>query len=675
VKFCILIASAFAALTVPVFAADVTSAIAPAPPLFASNPWEGFYIGGHVGYAFGTSSYQSNPPGLPASGAVGLYGEDGQFGPLYGGLQAGYKYVTHSGLMVGVEADFSFPDKMNSNLAIAYAAAGPSEVNDKIEIFGSLRGRIGYAFGGWLIFGTGGFAYDRDFATSTDRAGDVDKVYFWRPGWTAGGGVEVRLTPNWSAKIEYDYSDFVRAGVTFPIAGEHYTSNLTLQTVQLGLNYRFAGDPVPVPAAEPNAGILPNLNDWSIHAQSTIIGMGNAPFPAAYTGQNSLYPGYQVRETFSVDGYLGYKAFEGTEFYFNPEPFQGAGLSLTHGIAGFPDNEAQKGGFDYPYYETARLFLRQIFGLGGEQEDIPDGPLQVAEKADVSRVTFTFGKFAVPDIFDNNTYAHDARTSFMNYALVDGGAFDYAGNQPGYTWGSVIELNQKDWALRAGYFLLADVPNSNNFDTRLFQRGQYLLEFEDRFTLFGAPGKFRLTGWDSQCNCGSFAATLTNPYFTNPALDPNAPDIAATRKTRSEFGFIANFEQTVSDDLGLFARLSWQNGQTEIMQFTDIDESASFGGVLKGTSWGRPNDRVGLAGIVNGLSNNYQAFLAAGGLGLIIGDGALNYRPEEIVEAYYSVGLTDWAAITFDYQIVANPGDNYVRGPVSIGAVRLHVQF
>jgi len=180
-KFCILIASAFAALTVPVFAADVTPAIAPTPPLFASNPWEGFYFGGHVGYAFGTSSYQSNPPGLPASGAVGLYGEDGQFGPLYGGLQAGYKYVTHSGLMVGVEADFSFPDKMNSNLPIAFSGPGPSEVNDKIEIFGSLRGRIGYAFGDWLIFGTGGFAYDRDLATSTDTAGDVDKVYFWRP--------------------------------------------------------------------------------------------------------------------------------------------------------------------------------------------------------------------------------------------------------------------------------------------------------------------------------------------------------------------------------------------------------------------------------------------------------------------------------------------------------------
>jgi high affinity Mn2+ porin len=673
-KFTILTLSACITLSAPVFAADVAPAIAPGPPVFASNPWEGFYVGGHVGYAFGTSSYLSNPPGAPASGSVGLYGTDvnGEFGPLFGGLQAGYNHVSPSGLMFGLQADFSFPDEMKSNLPVTFPAAGPSVINDNIEIFGSLRGRIGYASGDWLIYGAGGFAYDRDLATNTDAAGDVDSVYFWRPGWTVGGGVEVRLTPEWSAKLEYSFLDFARAGVYFPDAGERYNSNLTLQTASLGLNYRFADDPG---ASAPNAGILPNLNDWSIHAQSTIIGQGNPPFPSAYAGKNSLFSGYQTVDTVSMDGYLGYKAFEGTEFYFNPEPFQGFGLSQTHGLAGFPNIEAQKAGFDYPHYYTARLFLRQIFGLGGEQEDIPDGPDQVGEKADISRVTFTFGKISIPDIFDNNTYAHDGRSSFMNWALNDAGAFDYAADQKGYTWGTAVELNQKDWALRAGYFLLDDIPNGNNFDTRLFQRGQYLLEFEDRYMLFGTPGKFRLTGWDSQCYCGSFAATLANPYLSDPALDPNAPDVAGTRKTRSEFGFIANFEQTVTDNLGLFARLSWQSGQTEIMAWTDIDESASFGGVYKGTSWGRPNDRVGLAGIVNGLSGNYQAFLAAGGLGINIGDGALSYRPEEIIEAYYSVGLTDWATMTFDYQFVANPGDNFVRGPVSIGAVRLHVQF
>jgi high affinity Mn2+ porin len=282
-----------------------------------------------------------------------------------------------------------------------------------------------------------------------------------------------------------------------------------------------------------------------------------------------------------MTGFLGLRLADGTEIYFNPEAFQGCGLSETHGVGAFPNNEAQKVGFDYPHYYTARLFLRHVFGLGGEQEDLADGPNQVSSKEDISRITFTFGKLSIPDIFDNSTYAHDARTSFMNYALVDAGAFDYAGDQKSYSWGSVVELNQKDWAIRSGYFLSPDVSNSNNYDTRLFRRGQYLLEVEQRFSLKDRPTKLRLAAWDTQCYCGSYVATLNNPYLSNPMLDPNAPDIAGTRKTRSEFGFYGNIEHEASDDLGLFARTSWRNGQTEVMQFADIDRSLSLGGVLK----------------------------------------------------------------------------------------------
>jgi high affinity Mn2+ porin len=658
-------------LSSAVFAADVKPS-PPAEPFAANSPWEGFYVGAQVGYHLANSSYLTNPAGLPAFGTTALYGQDGQFGPVFGGFQAGYNHVTASGLMFGLEANFSFPDSTKSNLPQTFAAVGPSLVNDNLVFFGALRGRIGYAFGDLLLYGAGGFAYSRALATSADTMGDVDSNYLWRRGWTAGAGIEVRLTPSWSANLEYAFSDFARATAYFPIAGERYNSNLGLQAIRLGLNYRVTDDVAPPVNA---VGVLPETDKWSVHGQSTVIGMANAPFPSSYAGTNSLASGFQIRDTFSVTGFLGYKPWEGTELYFSPEPFQGFGLSGTHGIAGFPDNEAQKAGYDFPHYYTARLFMRQTFGLGGEPEDLADGPNQVAGKADISRVTFTFGKLAIPDLFDNNTYAHDARTSFMNYALVDGGAFDYAGDQKGYSWGSALELNQKDWAVRAGYFLSADAPNANNYDTRILQRGQYLLELENRFDLFGAPAKLRLTAWDSQCYCGSYAATLANPLLSNPAFDSSAPDIAPTRKTRSEFGFIGNFEQAITDDLGVFARLSWRNGQTEVMQFADIDQSASFGGVMKGTSWGRPDDRIGLAGVVDGLSHNYQAFLAAGGLGISIGDGQLNYRPEQIIETYYSLALANWASLAFDYQFVANPGDNYARGPVSIGALRLHVQF
>jgi len=677
-----LLFAACTTLAAPVFAADMPPPTPPFPLLFASNPWEGFYAGGHVGDLVpGSSSFVSDPSGVPSIGQTSVVGEEHidyahELGPLSAGFNAGYNLVTASGLLLGVEADFSFPAIFRTNLQQNIAALGPSVVNDNVKIYGSLGGRVGYVFGDWLVYGTGGFAYDRDRLNTTDFAtGNVDdNVYFWRTGWTAGGGVEVLLTANLSAKLEYDFFDFARVNTYLPVAGEHYNSDLTFQTVLLGLNYHFNDNPV---APGTTGGILPQSvrDDMSIHMQSTFISQTNAPFPAAYSGTNSLDPAWQTRETWSVTGFFGYKdPYEGTEFYYNPEPFQGFGLSETHGLASFPNIEAQKAGYDFPQYNTARLFLRHVFGLGGEQEDIADGPNQVAGKEDISRLTFTFGKLAVGDIFDANTYSHDGRMSFMNWALVDSGAFNYSADQQGYTWGTALELNQKEWAVRAGYFLVPDISNGENFDTRLFERGQYILEVQHNYSFLGAPGIFRFLAFENQFYAGSYTATLSNPYLINPLTDGGTPDIAATRKTRSQYGFVANAELAATEDLGLFARIGWWNGQSEII-YTDINSSASFGGVLKGTSWGRPNDRVGLAGAISGISSNYQAFLAAGGLGVNIGDGALSYRPEEIIETFYSVGLADWAYLTFDYQFAANPGYNYVRGPVSIGALRLHVQF
>ena len=635
----------------------------------AGSPWEGFYAGGHVGDAFaGESSYATAPAGGSSAGRVSVIGQDAEYGPVFAGFQAGYNHVAPTGLMIGVEGDFSFPDVLFSSRPVT---SGSSLVQSNVEVFGSLRGRIGYVFGNHLLFATGGFAYDRDHFASTDNAGDNDQTYRTRIGYTLGGGVETLLSSKLSASLQYGYYSFAPTSTYFPIAGEHYSSNLSFQTVRFGLNYHFndTGE-----TSGPPVGILSQdtVKNLSIHAQTTQIVQANAPFPASTSGVDSLYSGFQARETFSVTGFLGYKTPVGTELYYNPEPFQGFGLSNTHGLAAFPNLEAQKAGSDFPHYNTSRLFLRQIWGLGGEQEDLPDSPNQVAESVDVKRVTLTFGKFSVPDIFDANTYSHDGRVGFMNWALNDAGAFDFSADQRGYTYGSVLELNNKDWAVRAGYFLLPDVQNSPNFDTRIGRRGQSLVEGQHGYTLFSQSGIIRLTGWESQCYCGSFAATLTNPTLIDPATDGGVPDIAATRKTRSEFGFIGNVEHTVNSDLGLFARLSYQSGQTEITSWTDIDESVSVGAVLKGTAWNRPKDTIGIAGVVNGLSGNYQKFLSIGGLGINLGDGTLNYRPESIVETYYLIGLSDVAALTFDYQFIANPGYNYVRGPVSIGAVRLH---
>ena len=79
----------------------------------------------------------------------------------------------------------------------------------------------------------------------------------------------------------------------------------------------------------------------------------------------------------------------------------------------------------------------------------------------------------------------------------------------------------------------------------------------------------------------------------------------------------------------------------------------------------------------NGLSSSHQAFLAAGGNGFFVGDGRLNYRPESIVEGYYSIGLgfLQRSAVSLGAQFIRNPAYNADRGPVRVFSVRLHTEF
>jgi len=197
-----------------------------------------------------------------------------------------------------------------------------------------------------------------------------------------------------------------------------------------------------------------------------------------------------------------------------------------------------------------------------------------------------------------------------------------------YTWGAFAELNQKYWAVRTGYFLVPVVSNDNRYDAHVFARGEYIAELELRYSLFSLPGKLRLMPWVNIADAGSYAEALAEP----PSL-PNYPDITQTRRVRSDYGIVVNAEQEITMDFGVFSRVTLNAGQTEIIGWTDCNESISFGAVLKGTSWGREDDRVGVGAVVEGLSPEARAYFAAGGLGIVIGDGRLNYRPETAIES------------------------------------------
>jgi high affinity Mn2+ porin len=627
-----------------------------APHLQAVFDWTGLYIGAHAGYSRGDSSAVLSDPAASTTGH--------SFSGMIGGVQAGYNYRLSSGLLLGVEADITFPYTLTSNSVVSSLANAHSAVTEQWDYVATARGRIGYATGPWLAYATGGLAFAGERFLNAPATGGNEKVLNTRLGWAAGAGVEYAFAPHWTARLEYLYDRFETAGVSFP-SGTRYTSTMDFQSLRLGLNRKIdwpaSGNFTPASLMDPES------SRWEIHGQSTFLPQGYPAFRAPYSGPNSLTPAPQLQQTWSNSLFLNARLWDGGEVYYNPELLQGFGLSNTVGLAGFSNGEAQKSNFPYPHYNTSRLFVRQTFGFGGEQEELASGPTQLAGKADISRLTLQAGKFAVIDVFDGNAYAKDSRKDFMNWSIWAPGAFDYSADKVGLSYGVTAELNQKQWALRSGYFLMDAVSNSNNFDTRVFQRGEYVIELETRYSLFSQPGKLRTIAWLNSAFSGSYRQTLDNPAFNL--------DISQTRTGRIKYGYVINLEQALSDDFGLFGRWSWNDGKTEIMAFTDVDASLSLGTSIKGTKWGRPDDVIGIGGAINGLSRDHRDFIAAGGLGPLIGDGRLNYRLERILETYYAFALTKAVTLTADYQFVTNPAYNADRGPVHIFSGRLHGEF
>jgi high affinity Mn2+ porin len=407
--------------------------------------------------------------------------------------------------------------------------------------------------------------------------------------------------------------------------------------------------------------------NWLFHFQGTEILQGQPGFHAPYSGINSLHPGDNFRQTTTVDLYFGARLLPGTEVYFNPEYYQGFSFGITHGIAAFPNAESSKVGKYRGDIFIPHLFLRQVWGFGGEQEQIEGGQLQLAEKQDISRFTLTVGRMSVTDQFDNNAYAHDPSSQFLNWAIVDQGSFDFAGDSLGYEQGLTLELNQKRWAARWGIFTVPRVSNGFATDGHFLKAWQQVGELEERYELFGHPGTVRFLGYLESANMGSFAATVHNPSLHE--------DIAQTRRYRYTYGLGINFEQEITKDIGTFLRAGYRDPNYEFWQYTDISKSLSLGVQIKGNSWCRPNDALGLAYALDGLGHAQRKYFAAGGLGIVVGDGKLDYGLENVFETYYNLAVFKGVNVSLDYQLAVNPAYNQDRGPINIFMARFHFQY
>jgi high affinity Mn2+ porin len=649
-----------------------------APPAPATYDWTGLYAGGHMGYAWGNSNWSTTG----VSGAFSLaepidvFSESGSF---YEGLQAGYDYMLPNRYVLGVEGDVSFPSFPNlSGISIggtstlSTPAIGAESYSETALTFGTLRGRIGYAPGNWLFYATAGFAWSYDRATLTQSASGVtDTPFLWRLGWAAGVGIEAPVAPHWTARLEYLFTDYGNNNVLFANAGQRFTSNLSLQELRAGLNYQFGSDP----AAIASAPALADTDRVNFHGQATFTTQAYPAIRSPYSGPNSLPGSGEGREITDVTLYAGVRLWQGAELWINPEIDQGFGLADVHGAAGFPSAEAFKMGFSYPYARVQRAFVRQTIDLGGDSQKVNADVNQFAGSQTANRLTLTVGRFAITDIFDTNAYANNPKNDFLNWSVVNAGTFDYAGDAWGITYGAAAEWYHGNWTVRGGIFDLSKTPaggispEGGQLDSS-FGQFQLVGEIERRYQLWDQPGVVKITGFLSRGRAGQYADAIALAAVTGGPADVNV-----VRKYNSRPGLSLNIQQQVSDDIGAFARVGWADGHVEPWDFTDIDGTISAGASLSGRLWARPSDTVGIAGVVNSISGVHQAFLNAGGLGILVGDGMLSHPGlEQIVEAYYQLPFSVFK-LTLDYQFIHNPSYNTDRGPASVFTLRLHTQF
>jgi high affinity Mn2+ porin len=644
--------------------------------------WTGFYFGGHIGYAAGMSDWSATLPGLlssPLTGSLDLFKTYDAFkgtGSFFHGMQAGYNYMLPSRVVMGIESDISFPNTLAGTQVFGSPLIGQASFTDMVLLFGTLRGRVGYVFDHWLAYATAGFAWSHDRLTRMQftafpggggaPVGLADAQPLWRLGWAAGVGVETPIGHNWTAKLEYLLTDAGRETVIFPSAAQRFDSDQITQSIRLGMNFQFGSDPNSDTFTKGVSGL--NLENFSLHGQTTSVSQYALPFRSPYSGPNSLAPN-EGRETWDATLFIGVRPWEGGELWINPEIDQGFGLSGTFGVAGFPSAEAYKVGSAYPYARLPRMFFRQTVNLGGEAEKVESGVNQFAGSQTTDRLVITVGKISVVDIFDANKYAHDPHNDFLNWTAVDTGAFDYAADAWAYTYGAVVEWYRNEWTFRAGIFDAPIVPNSTELDPT-FQQFQMVGEVERRYAIFGQPGKIDITGFLTRARMGSFEAAIQLAQMTGgPA------DITAVRTYTSKPGIAGNLEQQIVADVGVFTRAGWNPGKLEPDAFTDADATLAGGVSLGGTLWGRPDDKVGIAALLNTITREHEAYFNAGGLTALLGDGELPHPgPEKILEAYYSLPVSSWR-VAFDYQFITNPGYNRDRGPVSVVAARLHTEF
>ena len=429
------------------------------------------------------------------------------------------------------------------------------------------------------------------------------------------------------------------------------------------------------PTSEQQQGKLPSWFPKLLGLQFNGIYQNVPGFKNPYEGAHSFRTdeglGHNITHIYGV--YLGSQLTPRLQFYLDAEMAKGSGVSVGQGLGGYTNGDVIRvGGAGLgtgPY--IARAYLRYYYPLSEETEKMERAMDQLPGEEPVKHFEIKAGKMAPSDDFDLNRYANNTRTQFLNYAFIYNPAWDEASDTRGYSFGLVAALVQPKWRLALGLYMMPTVANGYIFDSNIFKAQGSNLELTLKPNDLGTV--IRVLSYLNQGNMGNYDEALAIGYNTN-----STPSVSADEKPgRTKYGFGLNVEQPLADDgeTGLFGRIGWNDGHNENFCYTEVDQTLSLGAQLSAIHWGRTEDRVGIAYALQGISDEHRNYLAAGGLGFLIGDGKLNYGLEHIFEVYYRVQIGRFVQVTPNFQHIDNPGYNRDRGPANIYSMRLRVAY
>jgi hypothetical protein len=439
------------------------------------------------------------------------------------------------------------------------------------------------------------------------------------------------------------------------------------------------------PQGAPIVSMAPHPDDsrYWLSGQANIIIQGDLPFHSPYEGINSLLARGEYKTSLLGTIYAALRPTRSIRYnndlILDIESAGGRGLSEALGLAGETNLDVVRNPTlsSVPY--LSHYEIHQVIGFTSKTTSQEPGPWALAPSVPLRRIEFRIGKMSLPDFFDVNGPGSDSHLQFMNWTVDNNGAWDYAADTRGYTVGGMAEYDDRIWSLRYGIFAMPTVANGIDMDWAFSRAHGQNGEFELRHSFVAKrKGTERLLFYANRAHMGTYREAVED--FLNGSdtakYGVTVPTITLHEHFSAlKYGFGYNTEQVVTENLRVFGRFGWNEGQHESFAYTEVDQTVEAGADYAGNRWHRPVDKVGLVVVSNAIKADHQEYLKLGGLGFLLGDGNLNYGRENIVEGYYNYHAWRGMFYALDFQHIDSPGYNRDRGPVWVGSVRAHVDF